>query len=101
MALESWNWHIINGSGCTSFFYLSLNPEGHIVFVSPQALILNFVNALKQYGLDEKDKRHSFYRFEKFSRNSDIQNKKCLFIFDEAHILRCEIEAHESVNNIT
>jgi hypothetical protein len=39
-----------------SHYYLSLNPDGHIVFVSPPALILNFINALKQYGLEEKDK---------------------------------------------
>ena len=42
-----------------SHYYLSLYPDGHIVFVSPPALILNFVN-LKQFGLDEKDKRYSF-----------------------------------------
>lgn len=85
-------------AAAASHYYLSLNPDGHIVFVSPPALILNFINALKQYGLDEKDKRYSFYSFEKFSRNPNIENKKCLFIVDEAHILRTEINAHESVN---
>lgn len=85
-------------AAAASHYYLSLNPDGHIVFVSPPALITNFINALKQYGLDEKDKRYSFYSFEKFTRNPNIQNKKCLFIVDEAHILRTEINVSEAVN---
>lgn len=85
-------------AAAASHYYLSLNPNGHIVFVSPPALIANFINALKQYGLDVKDKRYSFYSFEKFTRNPNIQNKKCLFIVDEAHILRTEINVSESVN---
>ena len=73
-------------------YYLSLNPEGNVIFISPPALIINFVNALKQYGLDEKDKRISYYTFEKFTRNSNINNDKpILFIVDEAHLLRTEI----------
>lgn len=83
-------------AAAASHYYLSLNPEGHIVFVSPPALILNFINALKQYGLDEKDNRYSFYSFEKFSRNSYIKNKKTLFIVDEAHILRTKISVYEA-----
>lgn len=85
-------------AAAASHYYLSLNPEGHIVFVSPPALILNFINALKQYGLDEKDNRYSFYSFEKFSRNSFIKNKKTLFIVDEAHILRTKISVAEGHN---
>lgn len=77
-----------------SHYYLSLNPNGNIVFISPPALILNFVNALKQFGLDEKDKRFSYYTFEKFTRNPTInKDKKTLFIVDEAHLLRTEIKA--------
>jgi len=76
-------------------YYLSLNPNGNVVFISPPALILNFVNALKQYGLDEKDKRISYFTFEKFARNPSInKNKPTLFIIDEAHLLRTEIKAN-------
>lgn len=74
-------------------FYLSLNPNGNVIFISPPALILNFVNALKQYGLDEKDKRISYYTFEKFTRSGIInKDKPTLFIIDEAHLLRTEIK---------
>jgi len=77
-----------------SHYYLSLNPNGNIVFISPPALILNFVNALKQYGLDEKDKRISYFTFEKFTRNPSInKNNPTLFIIDEAHLLRTEIKS--------
>jgi len=76
-------------------YYLSLNPNGNVIFISPPALILNFINALKQYGLDEKDKRISYFTFEKFSRNPSInKNKPTLFIIDEAHLLRTEIKAN-------
>lgn len=75
-------------------FYLSLNPSGNVIFISPPALILNFVNALRQYGLDEKDKRISYYTFEKFTRNPVVnKDKPTLFIIDEAHLLRTEIKA--------
>jgi predicted RNA methylase len=78
-----------------SHYYLSLNPDGNIVFISPPALILNFVNALKQFGLDEKDRRFSYYTFEKFTRNPNInKDKKTLFIVDEAHLLRTEIKSN-------
>lgn len=74
-------------------FYLSLNPNGNVIFISPPALILNFVNALRQYGLDEKDRRISYFTFEKFSRNPVInKDKPTLFIIDEAHLLRTEIK---------
>lgn len=76
-------------------YYLSLNPNGNVVFISPPALILNFVNALRQYGLDEKDKRISYFTFEKFTRNPTInKDKPTLFIIDEAHLLRTEIKAY-------
>ena len=76
-------------------YYLSLNPNGNVIFISPPALILNFVNALKQYGLDEKDKRISYFTYEKFARNPSInKNKPTLFIIDEAHLLRTEIKAN-------
>jgi tRNA1(Val) A37 N6-methylase TrmN6/superfamily II DNA/RNA helicase len=81
-------------AAAASHYYLSLNPNGNIIFISPPALILNFVNALRQYGLDEKDNRISYYTFEKFTRNSIInKDKPTLFIVDEAHLLRTEIKA--------
>ena len=90
------------GSGKTltsvvaSHYYLSLYPEGNIIVISPPALIVNFVNGLKQYGLNIEDNRYSFKSFEQFARNPTIKNPKTLLIVDEAHILRTQIQVHES-----
>lgn len=82
-----------------SHYYLSLNPNGNIIFISPPALILNFVNALKQFGLDEKDKRISYYTFEKFTKNPIVKDKKTLVIVDEAHLLRTKIDVSVDKNS--
>lgn len=79
-----------------SHYYLTLNPDGHIYFISPPALIENFKNALQQFGLDIKDNRYSFFSFDGFMRNKEIKNKKALVIIDEAHILRTQIIANET-----
>lgn len=81
-----------------SHYYLSLYPEGNVIIISPPALILNFVNGLKQYGLNVEDNRYSFKSFEQFSRNPTIKNPKTLIIVDEAHILRTEISFNEQVD---
>jgi hypothetical protein len=86
-------------SAVASHYYLSLNPEGHIIFVSPPALILNFVNALKDYGLDIEDNRYEFKSFEQFARNPTISNPKTLIIVDEAHQIRTYIQSSEQVDS--
>jgi hypothetical protein len=78
-----------------SHYYLSLYPEGNVIVISPPALILNFVNGLKQYGLDIEDNMYSFKSFEQFARNPNIKNPKSLIIVDEAHILRTYISFTE------
>ena len=78
-----------------SHYYLSLYPEGNVIIISPPALILNFVNGLKQYGLNVEDNRYSFKSFEQFSRSPNIKNPKSLIIVDEAHILRTTISFNE------
>ena len=35
-----------------SHYYLELYPEGRVIIISPPSLILNFVEGLKQYGLN-------------------------------------------------
>jgi ERCC4-related helicase len=47
-----------------SHYYLSVNPDGNVFFISPPALILNFVNGLKTYGLNVEDNRYTFKSFE-------------------------------------
>ena len=71
-----------------SHYYLSLYPDGKVIVISPPALILNFVNGLKQYGLNIDDNRYTFKSFEQFSRSPGVINSKTLIIVDEAHILR-------------
>jgi superfamily II DNA or RNA helicase len=78
-----------------SHYYLSLYPHGNVIIISPPALILNFVNGLKQYGLNIEDNRYSFKSFEQFSRNPIVSNTKTLIIVDESHILRTQIAANE------
>ena len=81
-----------------SHYYLSINPDGNIIFISPPALILNFVNALKDYGLDIEDNRYTFKSFEQFARNPNIVNDKTLIIVDEAHQIRTYIQTSEQVD---
>ncbi len=78
-----------------SLYYLSLYPDGKVIVISPPALILNFVNGLKQYGLNIDDNRYTFKSFEQFSRNPGVINSKSLIIVDEAHILRTIIHFNE------
>ena len=93
------------GSGKTitavvaSHYYLSLYPEGEIIVISPPALIFNFLNGIKQYGLNIDDNRYKFASFEQFSRNPGIIKSKTLIIVDEAHILRIEISFNEPKMN--
>ena len=91
-----------------SHYYLSLYPAGSIILISPPALIINFVNGLKQYGLDIEDNPYSFKSFEQFARNPTIKNPKTLIIVDEAHILRTYImvneqedESHNKIINVS
>jgi hypothetical protein len=65
-----------------SHYYLSLYEDGNIIFISPPGLIINFVNALKDYGLNVEDKRYSFKSFEQFARNPTVSNPKTLIIVD-------------------
>ena len=82
-----------------SHYYLSLYEDGNIIFISPPGLIINFVNALKDYGLNVEDKRYSFKSFEQFARNPTISNTKTLIIVDEAHQIRTYIQSSEQVDD--
>ena len=81
-----------------SHYYLSLYENGHIIFISPPALILNFINALKYYGLNIEDNRYEFKSFEMFARSPTISNPKTLIIVDEAHQIRTYIQSSEQVD---
>jgi tRNA1(Val) A37 N6-methylase TrmN6 len=75
-----------------SHYYLQLNPKGKVIVISPPALMLNFIDGMRQFGLDLQDTRFSYYSFEAFSRLKDpIKNEKTLILVDEAHILRTYI----------
>lgn len=86
------------GSGKTltavafSHYYLLLHPENNVCIISPPSLLFNFVEALKEYGLDIRDNRYKFETYEKFCRSPDnYVNDKTLLIIDEAHYFRTYI----------
>ena len=83
------------GSGKTltavifSHYYLTLKPDHNVCIISPPSLLFNFVEALKQYGLDIKDNRYTFETYEKFcKRPFEYVDNKTLLIIDEAHNFR-------------
>ena len=83
------------GSGKTltsvifSHYYLALHPTNNVCIISPPSLLFNFVEALKEYGLDIRDNRYKFETFNKFCKNTDkYVDDKTLLIIDEAHYFR-------------
>ena len=87
------------GSGKTltavafSHYYLSLYPNKNVCIVSPPALLFNFVDALKEYGLDIRDNRYKFQTYGKFLKDVDSYvNEDTLLIIDEVHNFRTEIK---------
>lgn len=85
------------GSGKTltavvfSHYYLSLYPTHNVVIISPPSLLFNFVDGMKEYGLDIRDSRYKFETYLKFLKNplSYVDNKS-LLIIDEVHNFRTE-----------
>jgi hypothetical protein len=75
-----------------SYFYLKLYPNNKVLFISPSAVLYNFINSMIQYGLDIKDNRYSFFTFDKYIRNKKAGDNS-LVIIDEAHNLRTEIKS--------
>ncbi len=87
------------GSGKTltavafSHYYLSLYPNKNVCIISPPALLFNFVDALKEYGLDIRDNRYKFQTYGKFLKDVDSYiNEDTLLIIDEVHNFRTEIK---------
>lgn len=70
-----------------SRLYLKLFPDNKILFVSPPAILPNFIDSLIAYGIDPRDKRYNFYTYDGFFR-SGITAENSLLIIDEAHNFR-------------
>jgi len=88
------------GSGKTltavvcAYWYLQLYPSNRVICISPSALLYNFIEGMKQYGVDIQDNRYFFTTYDKYVRMSR-ENKNasnCLLIVDEAHNLRTEMK---------
>ena len=96
------------GSGKTltsvvfSHYYLMLKPDHNVCIISPPSLLFNFVEAMKEYGLDIRDNRYKFETYIKFCKNPDnYVNEKTLLIIDEAHYFRTFIvEGKGQVTNL-
>ena len=92
------------GSGKTltavvcAYYYLKLYPTNSVIVISPSALLFNFINEMKEYGVDPKDNRYKYLTYDKFVRNKLLYATNALLIIDEAHNFRTEIvlEADEA-----
>jgi hypothetical protein len=88
------------GSGKTltavvcAYWYLKLYPNNRVICISPSALLFNFIEGMRQFGVPIKDNRYTFTTYEKYARMSKEKKnaKDCLLIVDEAHNLRTEIK---------
>lgn len=89
------------GSGKTltavvcAYWYLKLYPNNRVICISPSALLFNFIEGMRQFGVPIKDNRYTFTTYEKYARMSKEKKnaKDCLLIVDEAHNLRTEIKS--------
>ena len=45
----------------SAHWYLKMHPENKVLFISPSAVLFNFINSMIQYGLDIQDNRYRFY----------------------------------------
>lgn len=87
------------GSGKTltsvifSHYYLAIHPTYNVCIISPPSLLFNFIEAMKEYGLDIRDNRYKFQTFNKFCKDTDkYVNEKTLLIIDEVHYFRTTIQ---------
>jgi hypothetical protein len=88
------------GSGKTltavvcAYWYLKLYPNNRVICISPSALLFNFIEGMRQFGVPIRDNRYMFTTYEKYARMSEENKnaKDCLLIVDEAHNLRTEIK---------
>ena len=59
------------GSGKTltpvvsSYWYLQLYPTNKVLIISPSALLYNFIEGMRQYGLDIQENRYTYTTYEK------------------------------------
>ena len=89
------------GSGKTltaivsSYWYLRLYPQNKVIVISPSALLFNFIQGMKQYGLTIEDNRYVFTTYDKYIRKPNIA-KNALLIVDEAHNLRTQMNIQET-----
>ena len=86
------------GSGKTltavafSHYYLSLYPNNNVLILSPPSLLFNFVDGMKEFGLDIRDNRYKFETYVKFSKAPSMYvDEKTLIIIDEVHYFRTMI----------
>jgi hypothetical protein len=77
-----------------AYWYLKLYPNNRVICISPSALLFNFIEGMRQFGVPIKDNRYTFTTYEKYARMSKEKKnaKDCLLIVDEAHNLRTEIK---------
>ena len=81
----------------SAHWYLKVYPENKVLFISPSAVLYNFIDSMVQYGLDIQDNRYRFYTYDKYIRNKELGDN-ALVIIDECHNLRTKIITHDSAD---
>ena len=74
----------------TCNMYLQLYPKNKVIFISPPAILYNFIESLFEYGIDARDPRFTYFTYDKWYR-SKMNATDCLLVVDEAHNFRTEI----------
>ena len=63
-----------------------------VLLLAPPSLLFNFVDGMKEFGLDIRDNRYKFETYVRFSKNpSKYVDEDTLMIIDEVHYFRTMI----------
>jgi hypothetical protein len=81
----------------TSRMYLQLYPKNNVIFISPPAVLFNFIDSMVDFGIDPRDKRYSFFTYDGFYRSKKTAENS-LLIVDEAHNFRTQITTQDIVS---
>ena len=71
--------------------YLQIYPKNKVIVITPSAVLTNFIEAILEFGVDARDKRYSFFTYEKWHRSKQTADNS-LLIIDEAHNYRTQFQ---------
>lgn len=71
----------------TARMYLQIYPNNFVIVITPTAVLYNFLESMVKFGVDPRDRRYSYFSYDKWMRSKKTANN-ALLIVDEAHNLR-------------